>query len=57
MIITYMIRVRCVLRGPSYHMTFQPKGVRNIHTASVKTLGHLCHESVAMVHRQEKLDK
>ena len=23
-----MIRVRCVLRGPSYHMTIQQKGVR-----------------------------
>ena len=23
-----MIRVRCVLRGLSYHMTIQPKGVR-----------------------------
>ena len=27
-VITYMIRVRCVLRGPLYHMTIQPKGVR-----------------------------
>ena len=27
-VITYMIRVRCVLRGPSYHMTIQQKGVR-----------------------------
>ena len=25
---TYMIRVRCVFRGPSYHMTIQQKGVR-----------------------------
>ena len=24
-VITYMIRVRCVLRGPSYHMTIQQK--------------------------------
>ena len=23
-----MIRVRCVLTGPLYHMTIQPKGVR-----------------------------
>ena len=30
MVITYMIRVRCVLRGPSYHMTIQQKGVRNL---------------------------
>ena len=26
--ITYMVRMRCVLRGPLYHMTFQSKGVR-----------------------------
>ena len=27
-VITYTIRVRCVLRGPLYHMIIQPKGVR-----------------------------
>ena len=27
-VITYMIRVRCVLTGPLHHMTIQPKGVR-----------------------------
>ena len=40
MVITYMIRVRCVLRGPLYHMTFQEKGVRNYNkTLLLKTPG------------------
>ena len=38
MVITYMIRVRCVLRGPSYHMTIQQKGVRNIDISWLITL-------------------
>ena len=35
---TYMIRVRCVFRGPSYHMTIQQKGVRN---AIISTVLHI----------------
>ena len=36
MVITYMIRVRCVLRGPSYHMTIQPKGVRILYSKEIQ---------------------
>ena len=32
-VITHMIRVRCVLRGPLYHMNFQSKSVRNLTNA------------------------
>ena len=37
-VITYMIRVRCVLRGPSYHTTSQSKSVRNIYTTKLSLL-------------------